>query len=102
MNTDTLNRIYDVLVEEAGATEEGSTGRRMFLTSSEDWSEYRFGGALGMGGKVWHQTEHRWTEQAGVIEVDRFYVNCYSEDLTPEREENIDRTNARLAQLEMD
>jgi hypothetical protein len=89
------NKVYDVLVEEAGATEEGSTGRTMFLNS---WpiTEYRFCGALGGGGKIRYQ--NGWPNLR-TQRRERWYVTCYSEDETPERREIIERTNKRLAEL---
>lgn len=53
--------------------------------------EYRFMGALGFGGKVWHQ---RYADMGH-----RIYVTCYSEDRTSERLKMIERTNLRLAEL---
>ena len=82
--TETLaQRVYDVLVAEAGAS---TQGRVDFLRAhvDADTREYRFCGRLGFGGKFW---------------VERFAVSCYSEDLTPEREAIIARTNAALAAL---
>lgn len=50
------------------------------------WIEYRIGGPLGFGGKVWFNADH-------------WYVTCYREDETPERVGAINRTNAALDAL---
>jgi hypothetical protein len=76
--------VYDVLVEEAGASEDW---RRTFVyshTIQPTTSEFRFIGTLGMGGKFWSSN---------------YTVSCYPEDETPERLETINRINARLADL---
>lgn len=76
-------KIWDVLVEHCGVRrpEEGSKElafdlyRDSFVryATEGNWTEFRFCGNFGFGGKVWHN--------AG-----RFYVSFYSEDKTPERE----------------
>lgn len=53
-----------------------------------DCIEFRFVGSLGFGGKVWSTSRDRPA-----------YVNCYSEDETPERLKVIEQANARLAAL---
>lgn len=84
-----LDAIYTVLVEECGAREDG---REMFLAVRDEVRrelpiEYRFQGALGFGGKFrYHPT---WLP----------YVDCYPEDLTPERRAMIERANKRLAEF---
>lgn len=75
--------IYDVLVEECGAPE-GQDYRTDFAVHFPACVEYRFGGALGFGGKVW------WSH-------DKLYVTCYPEDRTLERDTMIEHANARLA-----
>jgi hypothetical protein len=82
MTRDLAGRVYDILVREAGAAE---YWREDFIRSHEaGCEEYRLMSRLGFGGKFW---------------VKRFGVSCYSEDLTPEREAVITRTNAALAAL---
>lgn len=74
--------IWDILREECGA----SDGAVFFADFDMAWPkcvEYRFGGNLGAGGKVW-------------CSLGQVYVNCYREDKTPERSEAIDAANARL------
>jgi hypothetical protein len=74
--------IYDVLVQHAGALEDE---RRHFVQvqTSQPCAEFRFRGSLGFGGKF-RRTRDRW------------YVDCYEEDTTPERERAIRITNAAL------
>lgn len=73
--------IYDILVSECGAEEEW---RANFLYHFPQCVEYRFGGTLGLGGKIWANNG-------------RIYVSCYPEDLTEERKSVIERANLRLA-----
>jgi hypothetical protein len=82
----TLNEIWDILVEEAGASPSNDM-RFCFVTHamSGKWTEFRFGGKLGHGGKVW--------DNCG-----RIYVTAYSENETPEVKAIIERTNERLKQ----
>lgn len=85
--------IYDVLVEECGAHDSGDK-RREFAFHFPACREFRFQGALGLGGKVW--AEHHIN--VGEISTTwKFTVTCYSEDGTPERRAMIERANARLA-----
>jgi hypothetical protein len=77
--------ICRILKEECGATD--------FMLDwfiprlrEESITEYRFQGNLGFGGKFWN-ANGRW------------YVTCYSEDETPERQEMIRKANERLADL---
>lgn len=92
-----LDAVYTILVEECGAPD-GEWDRPAFLASFElDHAdilghplplEYRFCGALGFGGKLRHDPHE-----------DRWYVDCYREDETPERLEMIAHANRRLAEL---
>ncbi|WP_432263302.1 hypothetical protein [Cupriavidus sp. TMH.W2] len=54
------------------------------LTRENPVREWRFAGALGFGGK---------------LRFPRLTVDCYPEDLTPERQAMIDRANVQLAGL---
>jgi hypothetical protein len=86
-------RIYDLLVEEAGAhAAAGGLTRHAFTyhqSKAGGCREYRFGGKLGFGGKFWneHYRDPPWR------------VGCYAEDETPETLGVIERTNARLAAI---
>lgn len=78
------NAIYDMLMEECGLNEHL---RENFVFSEvEGCREYRFQGALGFGGKFRNNGN-------GV------YVDCYPEDMTPEREKMIELANTRLREM---
>lgn len=82
---ETLSQIWDILIKHAGAAEEG---REVFIASAGKYKdlkvEYRFGGALGFGGKVWlNNGRHP-------------YVNGYREDYNPEMRQVIKVTNEAL------
>ena len=83
------NQIYDILIEFAGP-DNYLTPRdsfvRWFVEDSRYSKEFRFQGSLGFGGKFWRNN-------------DRLYVNCYSEDETPERMRVIERVNDALSSL---
>ncbi|HEY9644245.1 MAG TPA: hypothetical protein V6C57_27370 [Coleofasciculaceae cyanobacterium] len=83
MTPETANQIWDILVADAGANE---SDRDQFLAAQfVGCVEYRFCGLLGLGGKLW--------DNCG-----RVYVTCYSEDMTPEREQIIELVNEKLVQ----
>jgi hypothetical protein len=76
--------IFDILVEDVSANK---NSLEEFLVWSENGErEFRFVGCLGYGGKFWNYN-------------DKWYVNCYSEDLTPKRQTVIDKVNDKLAAL---
>lgn len=81
------NRVYDVLVEHAGAHEHY---REFYvadaLREQRPLIEWRFCGKLGFGGKVWRNDG-------------RVYVTCYPEDRTQDRAEIIDRVNSLLSEM---
>lgn len=82
----TANKIYDVLVNEGGASE---TMRNSFVYAYEkddedEMTEWRFSGNLGFGGKYWKQ---------------RNQVTCYSEDETTERNILVDKINKLLLDI---
>lgn len=76
-----LNRIYDVLVKLGGAWPDS---RYMFVRShaEDNCKEWRFQGHLGFGGKYRSRTNS---------------VDCYPEDMTPEKLRLIEQINAELA-----
>lgn len=88
MTDEIKQKIYDILIK-AGASDD-EWDRLAFTSSFPKCREYRFCGYLGFGGKVWYQPYHDCPVE----------VNCYREDLTSERQEIIDRTNAALAELD--
>lgn len=81
------NAVYDILVKDAGASEDGREDF-VYLQTHDHLREYRFIGGLGFGGKF---RRNGWE--------DRWYVDCYTEDLTPERQAMIEAANAALAEL---
>ena len=82
MNEQKANAIFDILVQECGASEEDRLGF-VYQQTTEDVREWRFCGFLGFGGKFWNK-------------ADGICVNCYREDETPERRKMIDAANKRL------
>jgi len=87
------NKIYDILVEEAGASE---NNRNEFIFAEtkkpEEYNhtggcaEFRFGGKLGFGGKFWNANN-------------RFYVSAYSEETGTTQEKIIESVNILLIPL---
>lgn len=77
---------YAALVTHAGArpNDDDKGGFVYELTRSKPTDEYRFGGALGFGGK---------------FRFPRMTVDCYPEDETPERLAMVAACNEALAQL---
>lgn len=88
---ETLGKMYDVLIECAGARKD-VYDRNAFVQCALNWDyrfmfEYRFQGKLGSGGKIWLPL-HRDPS-----------VSCYTEDETTERNEMMEKTNQKLAAL---
>jgi hypothetical protein len=75
------NQMYDVVVRHCGASE---NDRSSFLLLNTE--EFRFGGNLGHGGKLW-------------VEPDRWRVTCYPEDETLAIKEAIFAANEELKAL---
>lgn len=94
LSQETAHAVYDILVEECGASE---SQRPEFVhhqvTSRVD--EWRFMGALGFGGKFWRNHGRLPGGTWGEV----WYVTCYPEDSTPEREAMIRTANWRLTGL---
>jgi hypothetical protein len=91
-----FERVYDVLVQHAGASEHDRgrfVARHAVYLSEQNrrWNceEWRFGGLLGSGGKFWCDPES-------------FRVSCYTEDNSRERFEIIAKTNAALRPLQQE
>ncbi len=81
---DEANRIWDILIEECGATEHWRENFVHWVAhQNHSGREFRFQGHLGFGGKIWFY-------------LDKIYVNCYLEDETDERRAMIARANTRL------
>ena len=81
-------RIWDVLIEHAGASPDEREAFVRYLTTPERFGhEYRFMGRLGFGGKLYYSPARGpW-------------VACYREDETDERRAIITRVNRGLADL---
>lgn len=89
--------IWTILVEEAGASADLDKRRGFVMVETRRRvDEYRFVGHLGFGGKFWRNPGTRPDGSWG----ERWYVNCYREDETPERKAAIARTNDRLWDLQ--
>jgi hypothetical protein len=82
-------QIWHILTDNVGASR-NEYDRHGFVIEAVagTWTEWRFGGMLGMGGKVWNN-------------CGRVYVTCYSESETPERLAAIEKANALLKQFEL-
>lgn len=96
LTAEQANAIFDTLVTYAGAREDN---RDYFVSiqTREHLTEYRFGGSLGFGGKVWRNTGHRPDGTWGEC----WYVSAYPEDIgrSPDMRPAIDATNTALAAL---
>jgi len=92
-----LREVWDVLVEECGASEDPQAGHGFIAfahyfgdrSDLHELKEFRFMGSLGFGGKVWHQPHAQ-------PPID---VNYYAEDESPDRRAAAQRANERLARL---
>lgn len=84
-----FSKAWDILVEHAGAVD-GDWQRDSFVlsytTEIPQTTEWRFQGLLGFGGKFWRNGGH-------------YYVTCYPEDRTAEREAIVKKVNALLRDL---
>jgi hypothetical protein len=79
--------IYDILVNVCGAhCDERERENFVQSVGSPHFTEWRFQGTLGFGGKFWNNAS-------------RWYVNCHQEDETPARQLTIDKANVALATL---
>jgi hypothetical protein len=89
MTPDSLNKVYDVLVNVCGASEH-ERAQFVQLHSEPNYPrEWRFQGYLGYGGKFWRS---EWNAP---------YVNCYPEDRTPERDQIILEATKQLKELSL-
>ena len=80
------NKVYSILVEQCGAHEHL---REQFVSLNGDFTEYRFGGVLGLGSKIWNHS--------GEV-----YITCYPEDRSLDNDLLISRVNRKLAKLKED
>lgn len=87
---DIIRRIYNVLVEVCGA---GKSDEDSFIyRHQEGCHEFRFIGALGFGGKFYNAGKSFDGKSP-------WRVDCYQEDLTPKRQEVIEKANHLLGLL---
>jgi hypothetical protein len=79
---------WDVLVQHAGADPDPQAKKDFLrhVRENPDFTEYRFCGHLGFGGKFWDY-------------LNQLYVSCYPEDATPERVTLIAKVNELLSDL---
>jgi len=87
-------KVWAVLVDQCGARPAGSTADQFFHHVGEvgsDGLEFRFGGDLGFGGKVYLEPSARRRTC--------FRVTCYREDETPKRVAMMERANSLLESL---
>ena len=81
-------KAYDLLIEHCGVRASYEPGKEVFTRYfiEEHGHEWRFQGSLGFGGKFWHRPSD-WD------------INCYIEDMTPERRDTIKKVNLLLTEL---
>ena len=85
LNEEQASQIFDILKEICGAND---YWRNNFIQEMcADCTEYRFSGSLGGGGKLRNNSN-------GI------YVDCYQEDLNPERQQTIETVNVKLKEWE--
>lgn len=86
----TFEVVWEILKKHCGVDD---TARQEFLLNSpktvsdHETLEFRFMGALGFGGKIRYSVR------------DKFHVDCYPEDSTPERKVMIEAANTELKTL---
>jgi len=81
------SEIWDILVQQVGAPDNYERMCFMLHVAEGNWTEYRFPGKLGFGGKVWNN-------------LGRVYVTCYRENETPETLDIIEKTNKLLEKFD--
>lgn len=79
-------KIYHILEECCGATEDRREDFLSYMRNKDDYKEFRFEGWLGYGGKLYENSQ-------GI------YVDCYPEDRTPIRTFVIKTANERIYRL---
>lgn len=92
ITTEVAEKIWQILVDHAGAyvppAGEYDSSKVSFIRNATEgtWTEFRFGGVLGFGGKIYN-CHSRWL------------VGCYSEDEGVKQKKAIARSNAALDAL---
>ena len=94
-------KVYELLVLCAGAYGHERTQNHFvscWKSDSGDWSQWRFCGALGFGGKIFRHRSFVPGEQFAAS----LWVDCYSKDRSKETEKIITKTNKELLKLLVD
>jgi hypothetical protein len=79
--------VYDIVVEHGGAVpRHKSDFVRHAIENHHPWTEWRFCGHLGFGGKLWRYDG-------------RIYITCYPEDRNPDRMKLIEKVNKLIAAI---
>lgn len=86
LTEDQANAVYDILVQYCGASSDEHDQYSFMYHQTTGCREYRFMGNLGFGGRFWNLLRE-WS------------VNCYTEDVNPERQVMIDEANKALKGL---
>ena len=87
IDSDNSDKIYDILIEECGATEDLRENFRIVLQANH-CGEFRFCGALGFGGKFYNNF-FEWR------------VGYYSEDRGRDRDKMVKEANKKLEALRL-
>lgn len=93
MTTEQAEAVWQILVEECGATFDHGF---VFHETTKYIDEWRFMGRLGFGGKF--RRNRGWRDDGTWGE--KWYVDCYPEDETDDRRALIAAANKRLADLQ--
>jgi hypothetical protein len=87
--------VWQVLVDHAGASDHPYDGEVFVHCQTVAVErEWRFCGSLGGGGKF--RRNRVWI---GDTRTESWTVDCYREDVAPDRQAVIDKTNEALAEL---
>ena len=78
--------VYDILVEDGGASEEMRDAFKQGFLRMEEYREWRFQGHFGFGGKLYR-------------DIGRWRVDYYIEDRTPQLDALRERMNDKLEDL---
>ena len=78
---DFWEKVYDILIDTCNAS---PLEKEQFADTAGDFDEWRFGGSLGFGGKIWNDR------------INSLRVNYYSEDGTVGRDKMVKVANKKL------
>lgn len=90
------NKVYDILVQHAGACDDAFM-RQGFVSSwlEGGWFEWRFGGSLGHGGKIWRERICIPND----FSAPNLRVSCYNEHRNAVTLAAIEATDKALLEL---